>query len=45
MGAERRVDIHTTGACKAAESRAKLNSQTYGKKEKNGEGVLIEQRC
>jgi hypothetical protein len=44
MAAERRVDIGTTGALKGAESRAKLNSQIYVKKEKNG-GVLIEQRC
>jgi hypothetical protein len=27
-----------------AESRVKLNSHTYGKKDKNGEGLLIEER-
>jgi hypothetical protein len=40
MAADRRVDIGTTGALKGAEIRAKLNSQTYGKKDKNREGGL-----
>jgi len=40
IGAERRVDIDTVGALKGAESRVELNSHTYGKREKNGEGFL-----
>jgi hypothetical protein len=34
------VDIETAGAIKGAESRVELNSHTYGKRKKNGEGFL-----